>query len=245
MEIQERIINNYENNLIIAIKELIKIGVLTTDKEILKYDIYQETFNIISFEEIKTILLNKCPNYWNIKGQVIDTLIINNLIHGHNLPQINLNQFENYKQYKKAYNNIMPDKDLKALLKELLNTNKKQHKKIKPELKKYTETQSQCLINNGVFLDPNLNYFYYNKDLDLFTELNAKGIFNILNQHFKFKGYEVTEEDIYLFMIREYKQFMPKTTTPSTYNKNKEYKEILKENEKDYNTITKIINQFE
>lgn len=38
---------------------------------------------------------------------------------------------------------------------------------------------------------------------------------------------------------------MPKTTTPSIYNKNMEYKEILKENEKDYNTITKIINQFE
>lgn len=245
MEIQERIINNYENNLIKSIKELIKIGVLTTDKEILKYDIYKETFNIISFEEIKTILLNKCPNYWNIKEHVIDTIILNHLIHGHILPQINLNQFENYKQYKKAYNNIRNDKDLKELLKELLNTNKKQHKKVKPELKKDTKTQSQLLINQGVFLDPNLNYCYYNKDLDLFTKLNAKGIFNILNKYFKFKGYEVTEEDINLFMLREYKQFMPKTTTPSIYNKNMEYKEILKENEKDYNTITKIINQFE
>lgn len=247
MELKEKILVNYSNDIGSTVEGLVSIGIVTTkEKDLLKYDLYEKSFRPIGFQEVKELILKDVPNYWNIEEAEVDVIIKEKI--EEILPIITLEQLEHTSEYITAKANVITDKELKNSLKELLSKNKKRHSKINPKLKKNPTIQAKALVNEDVFIDSiSKKYVRYDKEQDLFINLNVADLFNYLTKYFKFEGYEVMPEDLVLFCKANYyyPSVITKTDLPYRYNKNKVYKEILEQFKEDYTIIKAIVDKFE
>lgn len=247
MELKEKILINYSNEIGSTIEGLVTIGIVTTkEKDLLKYDLYEKSFRPIGFQEVKELILKDVPNYWNIEEAEVDVIIKEKI--EEILPIVTLEQLEHTSEYITAKANVLSDKELKNMLKDLLKSNKKRHSKINPKLKKNVTIQAKALVNEDVFIDSiSKKYVRYDKEQDLFINLSVGNLFNYLTKYFRFEGYEVTAEDLVLFCKADYyyPSVITKTDLPYRYNKNKVYKEILESFKEDYNIIKAIVDKFE
>ena len=244
MELKEKILINYSNDIGSTVEGLVTIGIVTTkEKDLLKYDLYEKSFRPIGFQEVKELILKDVPNYWNIKEEEVDVIIKEKI--EEILPIITLEELEHTSEYITAEANVLTDKELKASLKELLSKNKKRHSKINPKAKKNPEIQAMALVNEDVFIDYKLGYVIYNKEEDSFIKLNVMDLVQVLLKYFKYEGYELTPEDVSLFSKQFYPRILTKTDLAYKYNTNKVYKKFLEDFKEDYTKIKAIVDKFE
>lgn len=244
MELKEKVITNYSNEIGSTVEGLITIGIVTTEsKTLLKYDLYEKTFNPMEFEAVKRLILKDVPNYWRIKEEEVDSIISEKI--EEILPIIKPIQLDNYYKYLNAEANVLSDKELKKMLKDLLKTNKKRHSKVKPTFKLNPEAQALALINEDIFLDSSLGYVKYNKKEDSFKKLSTMELLANLQKYFKFEGYEFTPEDLVRNARTYYINILTKTDIAFKYNHNPTYKKELAEFKEDYEVIKAIVDKFE
>lgn len=245
MDLKEKIIVNYSNDIGSTIEGLISIGIVNSEgSDFLKYDIYEDKFKEISFQRIKRIILKAIPNYWGIKEEELDILINNKLEEV--LPVITVDKLEAYYKYVHAEDNVKTDKELKQAVKEALNKNKKRHKKVFLGGKLAPEFQVQALINEDVFLDNKRNYVKYDKDSDSFKYLSVRDVFIIVTKYFKYQGRELEPSDVQGYIKEYYPNYISKIGVLAyNYNVNPEYKRTLKELKEDYISVKNIIDKFE
>lgn len=253
MEIKEKVLNNYNNEVASAVTKLSEKGfihVTGTEEGIktdylVKYNCFSNDFETVDYGTFEDLLLNLVPNYWNIGKEELKNIFLNQCVK--NLPTIEKNTIGNYFNYIEANENVKPSKDFKKELKALLKECKSKHNKVNTgNFFGSPEVHFQVLANKDVIYDTKVNKFYrYSKEEDKFIFLNATGLLNILRKDSNFYSpYVIYTADVLNYMSLEYKKYLINSSLPNRYNLNKQYEANLTNFKKDFEAIDKILKRF-
>lgn len=250
MEIKEKILNNYNNEIASTINKLKEKGfIITTNidetNDLVKYNCFSNDFEIVDYEIFKDLILNLTPNYWNFSPEDLKEIILNQCLKI--LPSIDENSIERYFNYIEAKEKVNPSKELKKELKSLLKECKSKYGDVKTgNFFGSPDVHFQVFANKNVVYDFKVNkYYQYSKEKDVFIHLQPTDLLNILRKdsHFYNPNLMVIS-DVSNYMSFEYKRFLINSSLPHRYNLNKTYENRLSDFKADFEIIDKITNNF-
>lgn len=251
-----KINNNYQKEIKNQIELLKTKGyIITPDKEIYKFNIFEKTFNQIPNETFYNNVMDAVKNFWNYSQQENEK-IINELLFNpyQTLPIITKKIITEFELYQKA-NEFLTNEKLhfsKRKLNEKLKEN--ENKKRKNVLINLNEpsTQSQVLINNDIFVNSNYDskFYKYNPDLKIFELMSNENIRDLFIKNIDkttLKQSKLAKQyimDVIRLNDLFYKDNLVKINCEH-WNKQREYETNIIEYKASYKTIKSIITSFE
>ena len=253
-----KITNNYINDIKNAMEYLKTKGfILNENKEIYKFNIFEKTFNFISFNDFKIYVFENMENknnIWNFTPETQSQFITNLLKENNIFPEIEtsiIKQFELYnisKQYLSNENNLFSKRELNKVIKE--NNEKKTNDNIIFDLYNI-EIQSQILINNNVFIDPLYKLWKYEPEQSIFYRYYDNDIKQLFNQYIDNTNNKTlknqSRNQLLNTIIKENKAYYLKYLTyvnALKWNKQQENENNLIKYKSSYKAIKKIITNF-
>lgn len=250
MEIKERVLNNYNDEIASAINKLKEKGfVNVTDEDettyLVKYNCFSDDFETVDYEIFKDLILNLVPNYWNFSPEEIQAIIVNQSLKI--LPMIEDTSIGRHCAYIEAKEKVIPSKELKKELKDLLKECKSKNGKVKTgNFIGSPEVHFQILANQNVVYDNQVNkYYQYSKEKDVFIHLKSNNLLKILRNDSNFHNPHILNiADVSNYMTFEYKKYLINSPLPARYNLNKNYESALSEFKTDFETMNEITKNF-
>lgn len=250
---KDKILKNHTEQIKKEISKLKYKGfVLTENKTIYQYNIFNNGFNMIDIKQFYNIVCSGIGfNYWSIPPETSQDIINNCLFDI--LPIVKKEQLKNYVKYcqAKEYLNNELNSIGKRQLNQLLKENEQRKQQVILNLNDIN-TQTQLLINNDIFKDKNGNLWQYDKETILFNRLLNNDIENLLYDNLTEQDKETSKliKITLNNMVIENLQYNNYDlvycgNTPILWNEQTEQKNYLNLFKNDYKLIKSILSDFE